>query len=73
MDPATKQNQEAKRAIQEWVDKQGHDRCWYYPELFTRLVEIYEIKPTKKTSLPPIEEFEEGCTRYQFEEYESEK
>jgi len=60
---------EAKQIIQEWVDKQGHDRCWYYPDLFSRLVEIFEIKTTKDPSLPSLEEFIEGCRRYQNEEY----
>ncbi|MDO8660839.1 MAG: hypothetical protein Q7K43_03035 [Candidatus Woesearchaeota archaeon] len=40
---------EAKAVIQEWIDKQGHERCWYYPNLFTKLVELFEITPTKKT------------------------
>jgi len=59
----------AKEVIQEWVDKQGHDRCWYYPELFRKLAEILEVKPTKNPSLPSLEEFKKGCERYQEEEY----
>jgi len=60
---------EAKRAIQEWVDKQGHDRCWYYPELFRRLADIFEVESTREPCLPPLEEFRKGCERYQKEEY----
>ena len=59
----------AKEAIQEWVNKQGHDRCWYYPELFRKLSEILEVKPSKNPSLPSLEEFRKGCERYQEEEY----
>lgn len=60
---------EARNVIQEWVDRQGHDRCWYYPDLFRKLAEIFEIKPTKDPQLPPLEEFKKGCERYQDEEY----
>lgn len=59
----------AKAIVQEWVDKQGHDRCWYYPELFRRLVDLFDITPSKDPALPPLEEFKKGCARYQEEEY----
>ena len=62
----------AKRVIQDWADKQGHDRCWYYPELFRELVEIFEIKLSKNPSLPPLDEFKKGCEKYQKEEYKIE-
>ena len=61
---------EAKRIIQEWVDKQGHERCWYYPELFKELADLFEIEQTEESKLPPLREFEAGCKRYQKEEYE---
>jgi len=60
---------EAKKIIQEWVDKQGHDRCWYYPDLFRKLAELFEIQPAKNPALPPLEEFKKGCENYQKEEY----
>lgn len=59
---------EARNVIQEWVDKQGHDRCWYYPDLFRKLAEIFEVKYTDP-GLPPLDEFKKGCERYQDEEY----
>lgn len=59
----------AKQVIQQWMDAQGHDRCWYYPELFNQLVELFDIKSTKEPQLPPLEEFKEGCCRYQKEEF----
>lgn len=61
----------AKEALQEWVDKQGHDRCWYYPDIFNRLCDILQVKPTKTPSLPPEQEFKGGCNRYRGEEYGS--
>jgi len=59
----------AKSVIQEWMDKQGHDRCWYYPDLFMKLAEIFDVKPSKEPNLPPLQEFKKGCERYQKEEY----
>ena len=61
--------QKAKLIIQEWIDKQGHERCWYYPDLFKQLLEVLEVSPTKNPALPPLEEFKKGCERYQEEEY----
>ncbi len=72
MDDSVKLN-EAKKIIQEWVDQQGHERCWYYPDLFNRLVNVFEIKATKAPALPPLHEFEEGCRKYQIEEYKLKK
>ncbi|NCO11070.1 hypothetical protein CO038_02765 [Candidatus Pacearchaeota archaeon CG_4_9_14_0_2_um_filter_39_13] len=66
---ARRRYDEARLVVQEWTDKQGHERCWYYPELFKRLAGIFEITPTLDPSLPPRQEFEEGCRRYQDEEY----
>jgi hypothetical protein len=61
----------AKALLQQWVDKQGHDRCWYYPDIFTQLCTLLGVKPTTDPSLPPRAEFEKGCARYQSEEYGS--
>lgn len=61
--------EQIKLIIQEWVDQQGHNRCWYYPDLFNKLVEILEIKLTKQPSLPPLDEFKDGCRKYQKEEF----
>ncbi|MBI2666715.1 hypothetical protein HYX13_03830 [Candidatus Woesearchaeota archaeon] len=60
---------EAREALQQWVDQQGHDRCWYYPDIFNRLVKILGVKASKNPELPPRKEFERGCQRYQEEEY----
>lgn len=60
---------DAKRILQTWLDKQGHDRCWYYPDLFRELVKLFELESVKPAGLPSLAEFQEGCKRYQAEEY----
>lgn len=60
---------ECKEAIITWMNKQGHDRCWYYPDIFKKLCNILEIKPTILPCLPPLEEFKRGCEAYQKENY----
>lgn len=62
---------ETKRILQDWVDQQGHDRCWYYPDLFRRLIALHGVKAFKEPHLPPLEEFKRGCERYQREEFGS--
>lgn len=62
------QNQQIKDVVQDWLDKQGHERCWYYPDLFKKIVDIMEIK-ISEPQLPPRQEFEEGCKRFQNQEY----
>ena len=62
----------AKQIIQKWVDKQGHDRCWYYPELFRELADLFGVKASDP-GLPPEEEFKAGCERYRKEEYAGQK
>jgi hypothetical protein len=69
MSNAEKKLDGAKLIIQKWVDKQGHDRCWYYPELFRELMNIFDIENSNQPSLPPLEEFKKGCEKYQKEEY----
>lgn len=58
---------EIKAIVQEWTDKQGHNRCWYYPELFRKLAKILSIKGEPKQV--PRAEFERGCSQFQDEEY----
>lgn len=59
----------ARHIIQEWLDKQGHERCWYYPDLFTELAHVLDVKMTKEPKLPSLTEFKHGCERYQKEEF----
>ncbi len=44
MEDLERRYNEARQTIQEWMDKQGHDRCWYYPDLFKRLAQIFDAK-----------------------------
>jgi hypothetical protein len=55
-----------------WIGQQGHDSCWFYPEIFNRLCEILNI-PVPERNLPPEEEFENGCHRYRKEIYDAPK
>ena len=63
---------EIKTAIEEWIKKQGHDSCWYYPEIFREIAGILDIK-YEQPNLPPRKEFEVGCSRYQEEVYQLKK
>ena len=60
---------EVKNLIQQWTDKQGHDRCWYYPELFSQLEKLFGIVPTVAACLPPKEEFKKGCEIFCNQQY----
>ena len=69
MNKLEKKYNEAKQVVQEWADMQGHDRCWWHPDLFKRLMKIFEINPSRDPALPPLEEFKRGCEQYQKEQY----
>ena len=60
---------EARQVVQEFLNKQGQDKCHYYPELFAELAKIFDVQTTAKPKLPPRSEFEEGCRKYQDEIY----
>lgn len=60
-----------RQTVKAWLDKQGHDRCWYYPDLFRELAKALGLNPTKQPALPSIAEFQDGCRRYQQEEYQA--
>lgn len=60
---------EVKILLQEWTDQQNHDRCWYYPELFEKLLKIFDITPSSEIKLPLRSEFREGCRRFEEEQY----
>lgn len=59
---------QVKDVIKEWNNKTGHDRCWYYPELLKKIAEIVE-EPIVTSHQISRKEFEEGCKRYQDEQY----
>ncbi len=60
---------EARKLLEEWAGKQGHDRCWYYPEIFRKIATILGANLDAVGELPPRAEFEEGCRKYQDEVY----
>jgi hypothetical protein len=60
--------QEAQSIIQEWVNKQSHDKCWYYPDLFRKLADLFKIK-APDPGLPSEDEFKSGCEHYRKEVY----
>jgi len=62
---------EVRQITQEWLNQQGHNRCWYYPELFAKLAETLGLQITVDPALPPRPEFEEGCRKFQNEEFGS--
>ena len=67
--PEESQLKRIKAIVQEWLDQQGHDRCWYYPELYNRLAHEFDLTPTKAPCLPSRAEFENGCKKYADEQY----
>lgn len=61
--------QQIQAVIQEWDSKKGHNRCWFYPELFQQIAKIVEVPLTDSPILPPKEEFEACCEKYKEEQY----
>lgn len=59
----------AKEILQAWSNKQGHDKCHYYPEVFRELCILLGVRSPLPV-LPPKEEFIRGCQAYQEELYE---
>lgn len=57
-----------KILVQEWVDKQSHDKCWYYPDIFEAICKELDIEITNK-NLPSAEEFKLGCEKYRTDIY----
>lgn len=62
---------DVRAILQEWTDKQGHERCWFYPDIFRRLCTTLNVVPSTPPRLPSRSEFELGCKRYQEEEFEA--
>lgn len=57
-----------EKSVREWVGKQGHDKCHYYPEIFRKIAETLGIEYVEP-NLPPREEFRIFCQRYEREIY----
>jgi len=65
----TATEKKARQLLMDWRNKQGHDRCWYYPEIFRSLCDLFEVPTCPDPGLPPRDEFREGCCRYEDEQY----
>ncbi len=55
--------------VEEFLNKEGQNKCHYYPDLFNKLAELYSLKTHNLDTLPPRKEFEEGCKKHQDELY----
>jgi hypothetical protein len=64
--------EQVKAVVEEWVGKQGHDQCHYYPDLFRRICEILKVPIDPAImNLPPRAEFRQGCNKFEGELYDS--
>ena len=54
---------QVEEAVRLWINKQGHDSCWYYPEIFKNICKILNIDEVEQ-NLPERCEFEKGCEKY---------
>ena len=61
--------EKVKELIQTWLDKQGHDSCWYYPDIFNQIADELNIKRTIPSLRPSLEEFKKGCDKYAYDFY----
>jgi hypothetical protein len=61
--------EEIKALVEEWNNKKGHDRCWYYPELFEKIAKIVGVELKQSPELPTLDEFRAGCEKYQVEQF----
>jgi hypothetical protein len=59
------------KLVAEIANRQGHNICWWLPELFGKLCELYGIQPTTPMRLPSEREFEGGCNLFRRELYVS--
>ena len=55
-----------KNLVEDWIGKQGHDSCWYYPDIFKSICNELGIE-WKEPILPSRQEFERGCCKFQDE------
>jgi hypothetical protein len=52
--------------IQEWTDKKGHNKCWYYPEIFKAICAVIGLKDVQIPDITEAE-FRDGCGRFTLE------
>lgn len=56
---------QVRAEILAWANKQGHDQCWYYPEIFIAIAEILDMSLEIKPKLPPQHVFREHCQQWE--------
>lgn len=37
------EEQRAKQLLESWIQKQGHEACWYYPDIFKELCILFDV------------------------------
>lgn len=60
-----KRIKEVKKLVEEFANTQGHNKCWFYPDIFNKLAKLLNI-PIKQAAISRSE-FEAGCKQYQDE------
>jgi hypothetical protein len=60
--------EQIRQVILEWDGKKGHDRCWYYHDLFNKIANIagVQLKPSPGVTR---EEFRQGCAFFEEQEF----
>ena len=69
---ASERLSQIRTLVEEWATKQGHERCWYYPEVFRAIAEICGSNVSFlgcEIGWPTRAEFEAGCRKYTDEQY----
>jgi hypothetical protein len=61
--------QKIREIIQTYDNKRGHDRCWYYPDLFEEIAKVVDVSLNNHPILPDRATFEEGCKKYQDQQF----
>lgn len=59
----------ARSLLENWANKQGHERCWWHPDILTALANALDVK-IPPPILPLQAEFSKGCDIYKAEQYE---
>jgi|SRR5690606_24869251 len=50
-----------KTLIQEWDNKRGHDKCWYYPEIFEDIAKVVNVPLINNQPCVPRTDFRNNC------------
>lgn len=59
-----------KAQVQEWLNKQGHDSCWYYPDVFTEIAKTLDIEIKNINRMLPVrKEFNANCEKFECDVY----